>query len=493
MKAIIQIFILISVILISQNILNAQGIIIQAGARMTVQDGAKLNTTGTAGITVKSDASGTGSFLDQNSGTGNVTFSGSGSETVERYLTKDAWHLISAPISDALSGIFISQYLRPYDEANNEWDDYIVPLDIPLPAGVGFVCWPVTSQAYIFTGSINTNTVTHDLDYSGPTRGNNLIGNPYPSAIDWNASGGWTKDNVGGTIWIWNQSGDPPGAGNYGTWNGEESTNGVTRYIPVGQGFFVKALADGATLSMTNAVRVHSDKTFFKNSGLPNSLRLHIKNYYGSDEIVVYFKSNSSWAYDPHIDSQKMFGDAYAPQLFSFKPGDPHELSINVLPEIKNPLIVPVWLNVGVNGEYTITASQMESFAPNVLLSLEDLKLGKVQDLRDNPVYTFVARTSDTAHRFNLNFSNFPYGIPGTVSGNAIRIYSNGQTIYVKTDTSVSGDATMLVYDAIGRLLYKRSFNAVSLNKFNMNLSHGYYIIKVLANSGVYTQKVFID
>jgi len=119
MKTIIQIFILISVILISENILQAQGIIIQSGAKMTVQDGAKLNTTGTAGITVKSDASGTGSFVDQNSGTGNVTFSGSGSQTVERYLAKDAWHLISAPISNALSGIFIDQYLRTYDEANN--------------------------------------------------------------------------------------------------------------------------------------------------------------------------------------------------------------------------------------------------------------------------------------------------------------------------------------------------------------------------------------
>jgi len=270
MKTIIQIFILISVILISENILQAQGIIIQSGAKMTVQDGAKLNTTGTAGITVKSDASGTGSFVDQNSGTGNVTFSGSGSQTVERYLAKDAWHLISAPISNALSGIFIDQYLRPYDEANNEWDDYIVPLDIPLPAGVGFVCWPVTAQAYIFTGSINTNTVTHDLDYSGSNRGNNLVGNPYPSAIDWEA-GGWTKTSIGPSIWIWNQSADPPGAGNvagnYGVWDGNTGTNDVTQYIPVGQGFFVKALADGATLTMTNAVRVTAPRHFLKIQG----------------------------------------------------------------------------------------------------------------------------------------------------------------------------------------------------------------------------------
>jgi hypothetical protein len=402
-------------------------------------------------------------------------------------MAADAWHLISSPISDALSGIFVGQYLRPYIESTNLWGEYIIPITTPLPAGVGFVCWPVTSQAYTFTGTLNNGTVTQSLAWSGATRGNNLVGNPYPSAIDWNASSGWTKTNLGLSIWVWNPN------GNYAVWDGTNTTNGGSRYIAVGQGFFVQATSAAPALSMDNNVRVHNAQAFLKNSDPENALKLHIENSKGSDEIVVCFNPSSSWTYNPNIDSRKMFGDAVTPQLFSFKPGDAEELSINVLPEIKNPLVVPVSLEVGLNGQYSITASQMGSFPANVSLYLEDLKLSKTQDLRVNPGYTFAADTNDIAHRFNLHFSNFPFGIPGTANDNTFQIYSYEQTIYVKSTTGLNKDARIYVYDALGRTLYQSAFSVISLNKFDLNLSHGNYIVKVLANSGVYTQKIFID
>jgi hypothetical protein len=459
---------------------------ISPGKSLTIT-GTLTNSASTGGLIIQSTGSGTGSLIT------NGTISGAGVATaqVQRYMAADAWHLISSPISDALSGIFVNEYLKPFVESTNDWGTYITSLTTALTAGKGFACWPVTSQAYTFTGTLNTGTVSPSLIWTDAFHGNNLVGNPYPSAIDWNGSG-WTKTNIGGTIWIWNQNSTDPGPNNYGTWNGTIGTNSVTRYIPVGQGFFVQATGAPA-LSMTNGVRVHNTQDFLKKSDLPNALRLHAQNFYGSDEIVVYFDPASSWIYDPQIDSRKMFGEAVAPQLFSFKPGEPEELSINVLPEIKNPLVVPVSLKVGSNGQYSITASQMESFPANVSLYLEDLKLSKAQDLRVNPGYSFAADTNDIAHRFNLHFSNFPYGIPGPASDNAFRIYSFGQTIYVKSGTGLNNYARIFVYDALGRTLHQSAFSVISLNKFDLNLSHGNYIVKVLANSGVYTQKVFID
>jgi len=486
MKAIIQLLTAISVVLCSANYLIAQGIIIQPGAMMTVQDGAKLTTTGTAGITVQSDATGTGSFLDQNTAGGNITFAGT--QSVERYLTSGAWHLISAPISEALSGIFVAQYLRPYNEAGNSWGDYIVPLTTPLTPGIGYSCWPVTAQAYTFSGTLNTGTVSPGLAYSGATRGNNLIGNPYPSAIDWNATSGWAKTNIGTTIWFWNQS-----AMTYDTWNGTTGTHDVTRYIAVGQGFFVQTIGSSPSISMTNEVRVHNSQPFLKNSDLPNALRLQAKNAYGSDEIVVYFDPSSSWIYDPMIDSRKMFSDGIAPQIYSFKPGDPEELSISVLPEITNPLVIPVGLNIGKKGNYRITASQMESFAPNVSLYLEDLKLGTAINLRVEPVYMFQGDTSDAHHRFNLHFSNWPYGVQDQQPDHKIRIYSFEKSIYVKNDSGISLEGHLLIYDALGRCLVQYKLNGSEINRFSPDLIRGYYIVKVLANSTVHTQKVFIN
>lgn len=460
-------------------IISSQGSVTISPAKSLTVNGTLTNSAGTSGLVIQSSASGTGSLKHNTSGV---------SAQVQRYMAADAWHMISAPISDALSGIFVGQYLRPYIESTNLWGDYIIPITTPLPAGVGFVCWPVTSQAYTFTGTLNNGTVTPGLTWTDINHGNNLVGNPYPSAIDWNASSGWTKTNLSLSIWVWNES-----ALNYATWDGTTSLNSGSRYIAVGQGFFVQASSASPALSMDNNVRVHNTQVFLKNSDPENTLKLHIENSKGSDEIVVRFNSSSSWTYDPNIDTRKMFGDAVAPQLFSFKPNDPEELSINVMPEIKNPLVVPVSLEVGLNGQYTITASQMESFPANVSLYLEDLKLSKTQDLRVTPGYTFAADTNDIAHRFNLHFSNFPFGIPGTANDNTFQIYSYEQTIYVKSTTGLNKDARIYVYDALGRTLYQSAFSVISLNKFDLNLSHGNYIIKVLANSGVYTQKVFID
>ena len=54
----------------------------------------------------------------------------------------------------------------------------------------------------------------------------NLIGNPYPSTIDWNRLSVSDKNNIENSIWIFNQT-----AGNYGVWNGASGTLGVDNQI----------------------------------------------------------------------------------------------------------------------------------------------------------------------------------------------------------------------------------------------------------------------
>jgi hypothetical protein len=71
-------------------------------------------------------------------------------------------------------------------------------------------------------------------------RGFNLIGNPYPSSIDWKSGTGWLRTDLvvsGGGYDMWN-----PASNNYGVCNSSSSiaTNGVTQYIPT-QGYFVRA------------------------------------------------------------------------------------------------------------------------------------------------------------------------------------------------------------------------------------------------------------
>jgi hypothetical protein len=179
-----------------------------------------------------------------------------------------------------------------------------------------------------------------------------LIPNPYPSAIDWDASSGWTKTNIDDAIWIWN-----PTAGNYATYGSAVGTLNATSEIPVGQAFFVRASATAPALIMNNDVRVHSNQAFFKNKEQQNNvLRIQtLANNY-SDEIVVRFRDGATNNFDSQYDAGKMFGMGGSPQLYSMS-ADGQQLSINSIPATTEQVSIPLGFELETNGEVTFVAS----------------------------------------------------------------------------------------------------------------------------------------
>ncbi len=100
----------------------------------------------------------------------------------------------------------------------------------------------LTTALWDLRGPINSGLINLPVSFtsSGTTAddGWNLVGNPYPSTIDWNAASGWGKNNINATIYIRDNG---TGSGQYATWNGVVGTNGGSQYIAAGQAFWVKA------------------------------------------------------------------------------------------------------------------------------------------------------------------------------------------------------------------------------------------------------------
>jgi hypothetical protein len=97
---------------------------------------------------------------------------------------------------------------------------------------------------------------SHDttfVDSNAVDSGWNLVGNPTPNTINWNASSGWTKTNIDGTIYIW----DPADtSGGYSIWNGTTGTNNIhDGLIAPFQAFWVKANAASPSLKCDNGVK----------------------------------------------------------------------------------------------------------------------------------------------------------------------------------------------------------------------------------------------
>ncbi|TRZ70043.1 MAG: hypothetical protein D4R97_08900, partial [Bacteroidetes bacterium] len=199
--------------------------IIQPNAYVTIAGGGKLIVSDVTNglLTIKSNSSGTGSLVvDANAASSVIVAANS---NVELYLTgstsgteTDLWHLVSSPISNGVSGTFLADYLLSYDETTNSFS-YIIPTTTALTPMRGYEAWAWVSGAKtnVFNGSLNNGSQNFNLTRSWITSGDplyfpgdngwNLLGNPYPCAIDFDAESGWTFGSAQTTVYIWNTSG----------------------------------------------------------------------------------------------------------------------------------------------------------------------------------------------------------------------------------------------------------------------------------------------
>ncbi len=172
--------------------LNSNSIInndftIKPGAQFTNSSGNIFNVTGNT--TFEADATGMASFID------NGTTNFSNPPNVQQYLTNNKWHYTSIPVTGAQSGVYTGIYLRTFNEPSDSWNSYITGTAVPLDnTMMGYAAWADGSPATIvFNGPLKTGpyNIAVTNQSSGSDAGWNLVGNPYPSSLDWDASLGW--------------------------------------------------------------------------------------------------------------------------------------------------------------------------------------------------------------------------------------------------------------------------------------------------------------
>ncbi|HOT15367.1 MAG TPA: fibronectin type III domain-containing protein, partial [Bacteroidales bacterium] len=269
-------------------IINAgKNLTINAGYCLTVQN----NITNNGYLILKSPLSEASSAMLINYG----DITNNGTMTAERYITpgtslssNKVWHNMSSPVgSFKVEKSFFGDYVSQYVESTNGWKALVSGNLITPTTGYIVKTIQTGGKTINFTGTFNTGNQSVALTNTGAdaNHGYNLVGNPYPSAIDWEASSGWTKTNISRTIWIWN-----PYTQVYSTWDGTVGTNGGSRYIPAMQGFIVKVNEGYTTgaLAMNNNVRVYNTKSYSKKAKTePELIRLKTSGNELSDELIV--------------------------------------------------------------------------------------------------------------------------------------------------------------------------------------------------------------
>ncbi len=329
---------------------------IATNGQMTVS-GTVTNTQGNNGFIIKSDATGDGSLITDNAI----------AATIERFVVGDQWHLIYPSLSAVPSTVFSQEGVNTnanfysYTEPNGDyWNATIIYgtsgwTSVPaanLSTNYGYLYnrYGYGSKTFVQeTGNIEVVDKTFDVSYTistvtienGVTEardyfdGWNLAGNPYTSAVDWDAvtlnnieSGVYYFDGTNYKYYMRGGDGTDPTPYTLGI-----TLNGGSQYIPVGQGFFVKAKNDATpgTFTIPKAARVHNDQAYFKSETvvIPDLLKINIAKGNFSDEMVVRSLELATDQHDPTMDAHKMFSwNATKPQIYSHidNSGYPHKV-----------------------------------------------------------------------------------------------------------------------------------------------------------------------
>lgn len=444
---------------------STKNLTVLSGAEFTVNSGASLITTGTV----------TGEITIHKTVTGSTD------------LAANTYHLVSVPLhpdNNSLSELFLGSYLYGYDPAENEWSPLGSSTSVSLDETLGYmIFYPEASTTYSFTGQPNTGTFTPTVTYAGNSGGNNfaLVPNPYPSNIDWNAASGWTKTNIGNTIWVYNN-------GNYATWNGTSGTNGGSRYIAAGQAFFVQTTAAVPSLVMDNGLRTHTSATFLKNAvNHENQLRIRALANGMQDEILTGFADGASVDYDPMEDAIKMFGAANAPQLYTLA-GD-SKVSINRLAELNGSAEVSVHFETEFSGEITLEFSQMESFPADLKVRLEDKLTGQWANLRETSSYLFTHNPTNPADRFVLHFGSTT-GIPEPAQDN-VKVWVAENSLYLSTPELAGEKARIELFNAAGQMILEKNLTLNAVQQFNLT-AKGVVLVRITLSDRLLTAKTIV-
>ena len=348
------------------------------------------------------------------------------------------------------------------------------------------VYYTANANTYSITGQLNNDTYSPTVTYSGDTKGVNLVPNPYPSAIDWTASG-WTKNNINDKIWIYN-----PTTQTYGTYTGSTGTNGVTNIIPVGQAFMVQANAASPVLTMTNAVRLNDTKAFLKSENeLANILHLTVAGNSGQDEIAVQFATDATNFSEDSYDAAKFVSAADIPQLSSYTDEDSKHLSVSGLPMFEGATLIPLHFAMNFTGLVTYTASGIESFDPSTGIYLQDNLTGLKINLRTQPVYTFNQSPENPVTRFSLVIG----GTTG-INENGVelnKMWVSDNKLFINNPEIIGQDALLEVFNVSGQNLLSKIITLDELTVVDLNLgNNSIVLVRVTTGNEVFKCKGFL-
>lgn len=483
-------------------------------------------TTGGNSLTLLSDATGTAMAVHQS--TGNVV----GAATVQRYITPGSapglgYRHMSTPVSnttfaDLATGSFTPVVNPAYNATINNgqttpyptvlgYNEALYPtlstfsrgyfspnaLADPMVVGRGYTVYKDPSMSD-FVGTLNNGNVTMtgltktgNFNSGTQKSGWHLLGNPFPSPLDWDLIA--IPPGLSNSVSVYQSTGGQNGlyltrAGGVGT-----LTGGM---IPMAQGFFVRVLS-GAPLSFTlpNAARAttYTNPSHFRTAPDTRPLVALTLHAVGApavetDEAIVYFPADATAGIDAAFDGAKPGHNVGVPTIVSLAADE--ELAINALPAatLRKGVVVPLLLDLPQAGRYELTLAQLANLAADQEVALLDRLTNTRFPLTAQSTITVAAAKAGEDRRFALIIGAAARVQPvAETSAAELALYPN--PAHESVQVRVNSTSAVQLLDLTGRIVRTAVPQDGAVTFAVSGLRPGLYMVR----AGSLTQRLVVE
>jgi len=481
---------------------EAGNLTIDASEILTINAANALTIIGT--LTITGDlVNNTGSSIIVNgTATGNLTY--------KRTLTTN-WHLVSSPVgsqdintftvtdvaTNAIATSGTNYGVAPYDNNGSAWDYYTTSTIAGagnFTAGKGYSALRASAGDVTFTGTFPTSDVSIAIT-DGSSNEWNLIGNPYPSYIPANSGADAINNFITintadlhasfQAVYFWDGS-------SYVAINHASSS----RFIAPGQGFFVNSIASGSTIDFTEAMQSHQTDVFSKTKSTKPEISLQMTDGVTNKSTEITYIYGTTKGLDPGYDAGLFTGVANTFSIYTHlvTQSDGTDFGLQSLPtnDYEN-IVIPIGVNATSGKEISFSVSAM-NLPTNIKIYLEDKNDGSFTRLDEaNTEYTITLNNNLSGiGRFYLHTKSSVLNVPN-FNSSTISIYKTS-TFNLRVVGLKNGNASIHIYNVLGKRVHKTSFKAKAVNNINLpSLKTGIYIIQLTTEQGEISKKILID
>lgn len=433
------------------------------GGSITIEDGGQLiyNTADIKNVKIEKEITGYGNDIN----------------------TAQGWYAFSTPISGTINSyenLTNGDYdLFSYNETDWHWHNYKKGEFNSLNLGQGYLYANSVNTTIISKGIPNNSDISFKLSAnSNPDNiennakdydltGFNLVGNPFTFNIGKGANQAINSNLLKPGYYVLTTD---------GKWTAVDDTEP----IKVGTSIFVETTegtsANGINITIDNIPYQASQPQESKRGmSEPESLSIIVSNEKYNDVAYIHFGN------DTKNGLRKLAHINEDVQMVYVPINGIHYAIANVDNNVRE---VPVAFDASIMGKYTISIDASKCNHEEIYL-IDNLSNEKIDIINND--YTFIATSSGNKERFTLLFTGNNDESSNSNTTETFAYICNGDIII----SDIEGSGNVYVYDIMGRPVLTRNANG-NANIPTSSLSDGIYIIRLIDDNGIKTQKITI-